>query len=52
MNGHPGATFDVTFYAVAVGVVAVLIVAVVGWSVARHVGVALRTGRRRVTIRD
>lgn len=51
-NGHPGPAFDVATYAIAAGVIVVLVVVVVGWSVARHVGVALRTGRRRITIRD
>jgi hypothetical protein len=51
-NGHVGPAFDATFYAIAGGVIAVLIVVVVVCSIARHVGVALRTGRRRVAVRD
>ncbi len=54
-HGQAGPAFGVVFYVVGVGVVGVigvLIVAAMMPSVARHVGMALWAGCRRVVVRD
>jgi hypothetical protein len=51
-NSHAGPAVDPATYVIAAGVIAVLIIAVVWWSVGRHVGVALGAGRWRVAVRD